>query len=31
MARVRVCAVCLKPVADCICDDDPGDDGDEAA
>lgn len=23
MARVRVCGVCWKPVAECICDDEP--------
>jgi hypothetical protein len=24
MARVRICGVCLKPVAECICDDEEG-------
>jgi DTW domain-containing protein YfiP len=23
MARVRVCGVCWKPVAECLCDEDP--------
>jgi hypothetical protein len=23
MARVKVCGVCWKPVAECICDDEP--------
>lgn len=33
MARIRVCGVCLKPVRECICDDEPGgpEDGDDAA
>lgn len=31
MARVRVCGVCMRPVADCICDDEPEGDGNEAA
>ena len=36
MARIRVCAECSKPVAECICDDedpgeqDGGEDGDAA-
>lgn len=25
MARIRVCGVCWKPVAECICDDEPED------
>ncbi len=29
MARVKVCAQCLKPLNECICDDD--EDGPEAA
>lgn len=28
MARVKVCGVCWKPVAECICDDEPEPDGD---
>lgn len=24
MARVKVCGECWKPLAECICDDDPG-------
>lgn len=23
MARIRVCGVCLKPVRECLCDDEP--------
>jgi hypothetical protein len=36
MARIRVCGVCMQPVADCVCPDEPdevpeiGDDGDIA-
>jgi hypothetical protein len=31
MARVKVCGVCWKPVAECICDDEPEDDGKDCA
>ena len=31
MARVRICGECRKPVAECICEDEPEDDGDDAA
>jgi hypothetical protein len=31
MARVKICGVCWKPVAECICDDEPDGDGPEAA
>ena len=34
MARIRVCGVCMKPVRECICDEDgpePDEDGPEAA
>ena len=31
MARVKVCGVCWKPVAECICDDEPDEGGPEAA
>ena len=33
MARIRVCGVCLKPVRECICDDERAalEDGDDAA
>ena len=29
MARVKVCGVCWKPVAECICDDEPEDRAEE--
>ena len=29
MARVKVCGVCWKPVAECICDDEPEDSAEE--
>ena len=31
MARIRVCAGCRKPLNECICDDEPDEDGPEAA
>ena len=31
MARVKVCAECLKPLRECICDDEPDDDGKDCA
>ena len=31
MARVKICGVCWKPVAECICDDEPDSEGPEAA
>lgn len=31
MARVKVCSRCLRPIAECVCDDDPDEDGPEAA
>jgi hypothetical protein len=31
VARIRVCGFCRKPVAECICEDEPDEDGTEAA